>query len=198
MNVGTSFTHRGQAYECLDRFEHEIPAKWVWVYKLRSICPDCGERFICTATPTQRKNNSMPRRCERCRAPGIPVSPPPHSKKGPSSMTNIREKPTKGTDKPPGTLGTLVRPAPGCRFDPPGHAKFADGSVIQWGVATAKPEGTQVTLPVPLAVELWGVAADKADPGPVTVPLAVIDTNRFGFTIRANEPVDVGWIAVGR
>ena len=91
-----------------------------------------------------------------------------------------------------------ARPAPGCRFDPPGHAKFKDGSVIQWGVATATPDGTQVILAVPLAIELWGVAADKADPGPVTIPIAVEETNRLGFKIYAGESVDVGYIAVGR
>ncbi len=73
MKVGDSFINRGQEYECLDRFEHEFPAKWVWIYKLRTICPDCGQRFECTATKTQRKNNLMPRRCQRCQAPGRPV-----------------------------------------------------------------------------------------------------------------------------
>ena len=73
MKVGHSFNSRGQEYDCLDRFEHEIPAKWVWIYKLRTTCPDCGRKFECTATKTQRKNNLMPRRCERCQAPGRPV-----------------------------------------------------------------------------------------------------------------------------
>jgi hypothetical protein len=95
------------------------------------------------------------------------------------------------------TLPT-VRPAPGCRFDPPGHAKFKDGSIIQWGIATATLDGAQVTLAVPLTVELWGVAADRADPGPVTIPLTVAESDRLGFKIYADAPVDVGYIAVGR
>ena len=73
VKVGDSFTSRGQRYECLDRFEHEIPAKWVWIYTLRSTCPDCGRKFECTATKTQRKNYLLSRRCERCQAPGRPV-----------------------------------------------------------------------------------------------------------------------------
>lgn len=90
------------------------------------------------------------------------------------------------------------RPAPGCRLDPLGHAKFNDGTVLQWGVATATSSGTRVKLAIPLAVELWGVAAASADPAPGTIPIAVTDTDRFGFKIQADESVEVGYIAVGK
>jgi hypothetical protein len=69
MIVGRSFTSRGQRYDCIGDFEYERPATWVQVFTLRSVCPDGGRRFECTASRTQRKNNLMPRRCERCRSP---------------------------------------------------------------------------------------------------------------------------------
>jgi hypothetical protein len=74
MKVGETFSIRGQRYDCIGDFEYERPATRVQVFTLRSVCPDCGRRFECTATRTQRKNNSMPRRCEHCKAPGRPVS----------------------------------------------------------------------------------------------------------------------------
>jgi hypothetical protein len=70
MKLGKTFRHRGQQYECVDRFEYERPATRIWIYTLRSTCPDCGRQFTCTATQSQWKKNQMPRRCERCRAPG--------------------------------------------------------------------------------------------------------------------------------
>src|SRR5258708_18812046 len=73
VKVGDSFTSRGQRYDCVDDFEYERPATWVRVFTLRTICPDCGRKFECTATKTQRKNYLLPRRCERCQAPGRPV-----------------------------------------------------------------------------------------------------------------------------
>jgi hypothetical protein len=73
VKVGDSFTSRGQRYDCVGDFEYERPATWVQVFTLRTTCPDCGRKFECTATKTQRKNNLMPRRCGRCQAPDRPV-----------------------------------------------------------------------------------------------------------------------------
>jgi len=73
MKVGKTFRQRGQQYECVDRFEYERPATWIWIYRLRSTCPDCNRPFTCTASKSQWKKNQISRRCERCRAPGRPV-----------------------------------------------------------------------------------------------------------------------------
>jgi len=86
MKVGRTFKHRGQQYECLDRFEYERPATWIWIYTLRSACPECGRRFTCTASKSQRDKNQLPRRCEHCRDPGRPVVMPP--------VTNRSQAPT--------------------------------------------------------------------------------------------------------
>jgi hypothetical protein len=90
------------------------------------------------------------------------------------------------------------RAGAGCRLDPPGHKKFADGTVLQWGTATATPAGTQVTLAVPLTVELWGVSAGQADAALETVPIAVTDTTLSGFKVQAEASVKISYLAVGR
>jgi hypothetical protein len=74
MKVGGSFVYQGQRYECVGSFDYVRPETWIQVFELRSVCPDCGRPFSCSATQSQRKNGSMPRRCERCRSPGRPVA----------------------------------------------------------------------------------------------------------------------------
>lgn len=101
MKIGRSFISNGQHYECVDCFGYQRPAAWVSIYTLRSMCPDCGKTFECTATKTQRKNNSMPRRCERCRAPGRPVvMPAERPERKPSALRPVvmPERPERKRD----------------------------------------------------------------------------------------------------
>jgi hypothetical protein len=74
MRIG-SFKFKGQAYDCLGRFEYERPARCFWLYELRSLCPDCGRGFTCTATESAINKRMLRRRCDACRSPGVPVTP---------------------------------------------------------------------------------------------------------------------------
>jgi hypothetical protein len=76
MIEGTKFTRRGQQYECVGGFEHEIPARLVWIHELHSPCADCGRGFWLTASIGQINNRQLSRRCERCAAPGRSVVVP--------------------------------------------------------------------------------------------------------------------------
>jgi hypothetical protein len=64
VRVGDNFNFDGQAYECVDWFEHEIPARLVLIYELRTKCPDCGTAFWTTASMRQIKTRNVRRRCD--------------------------------------------------------------------------------------------------------------------------------------
>lgn len=74
VRVGDNFNFDGQAYECVDWFEHEIPARLVLIYELRTKCPDCGTAFWTTASMRQIKIRNVRRRCDACVKPGVRVN----------------------------------------------------------------------------------------------------------------------------
>jgi hypothetical protein len=74
MIVGKAFKRRGQRYECTGRSGHWIPARFVWLYDIRTECYDCGRPFTATASRSRIRNMPLPQRCEGCRT-GKPIDP---------------------------------------------------------------------------------------------------------------------------
>src|SRR5262249_55872841 len=68
VQTGSRFKRRGQRYRCAGRFGHEIPARFIWIYELRSECAECGSPFSCTGSSSQIKRGQLRRRCDRCKA----------------------------------------------------------------------------------------------------------------------------------
>lgn len=119
MESGKTFKRRGQQYECVGRFEHEVPARFVWIYELRSHCADCGRGFGLTASSGQIHNRQLSRRCENCRNPGVPVAeiaaPPSKRKAKCKARKRIARRIARTKRMPP----ELVAPA-AARRSPPG------------------------------------------------------------------------------
>src|SRR5262245_39386043 len=91
MKAGDRFKRRGQRYQCTGRFSYEIPARFVWVYELRSECAECGQAFTCTGSASQIKNRELRRRCDHCKTYG-PVHPRKQTARGRAGKRRPRRK----------------------------------------------------------------------------------------------------------
>jgi hypothetical protein len=69
------FTYRGQAFYLTgETHAHECrDGRIVDLLEYESACPDCGSRFTALATKGNIRHRWLTRRCEDCRAPGIPI-----------------------------------------------------------------------------------------------------------------------------
>src|SRR5687767_14150640 len=110
---GETFTRRGQRYRCVGRLDYETrDGRWIDLFELESVCPDCGSAFVCLATRKAARRSMLRLRCDSCRAPGVPVKPADRSRvlrrKKFSRRHTLQQKHLASASEAPTTLAALL------------------------------------------------------------------------------------------
>jgi hypothetical protein len=151
MEIKDQFKVGGQRFKCVGANEYEIH-RWVTLYDLESRCVDCGRPFRTSATKTAVRLQSVTRRCEDCRSPGIPVewrkeAPKPHRAKAPSAQLKAQRRrrqarltatsatvaPARAPQQPAEQLPSI--PAPPIEAAPKGSAEAFESKLDSYKAA---------------------------------------------------------------
>ena len=71
---GQTTTFRTQTYECTGYAPHVLrDGRTISMCHLKTACPNCGTVFQLKATISNARKRVFRRRCDACKAPGVPV-----------------------------------------------------------------------------------------------------------------------------